>query len=818
MEDRVSRTLIIQCAIALAIVACLPEMGKSQGTVYPTARVYVQPGTEPAEHPVDMTHMRLEIAFDTARKLVKGRVTHVFVPLRASVDSLFFNGPGIRIRDASLNGRKVAFRTSPEGVTVFPDPPLRWDTADSITFTYEANPGKGLYFVGWDDERNLSRKQIWTQGQGIDNRNWIPCYDEQNDKMTTETIVTFDSAYSVLSNGTRVAVRDNGDGTKTWHYRMTHPHATYLVMLAIGRYGVRTVRTQGGVPVNLWYYPDQPERVDPTYIYSAAIVDFVAEETGVPYPWESYSQVPVQDFLYGGMENTTATVFGDFLLVDGRSFLDRSYVAVNAHELAHQWFGDFVTGRSGVSAWLHESFATFYAKLFQKSVFGEDWYAWARREEQTAALEASKVNRLPLVHGSAGGARVYQKGSAVLDMMVRVFGREELRRVIRHYLTSHAYGNVETHDLYQAFQDVLGITPDWFFNEWITGGGEPSYSVRFEDIPGAGPAVRRSVFTVRQTQDRDELVGLFRMPIVFEVQYADGSTDRLSRVIADQTTTVTVPNTGNRPVAFALFDPGGWVLKSVEFEKPFTMLKAQALGAPEMIDRYDAIAAMRPLAFGAKRDLLISVFGREHFHAIREEILSQLSGDTDTRSTGIVRQGLRDPEPAVRRSALQACGAVPPDLKEDAEGLLRDSSYNNVAAALGLLSARYPGDAQRYLALTRDDHGPGNRVGVLREEISAMNGDTSSLSSLVDFAGGSYEFMTRVNALEALKRLGYCGERLFPGLLSAMASPNGRLRAPAEAFASYFMAQTSLAQKLKAYYRSRSWTGSERGYLEPYFK
>jgi aminopeptidase N len=818
MEDRGSRTLAVRVTLALALAASVTGTADAQGTSYPTARVYAQSGTEPVEHPVDMTHMRLEITFDTARKLVKGRVTHRFVPLRASVDSMFFNGPGIRIREASLNGRTLAFRTSPEGVTVFPDPPLRRDTADSITFTYEATPARGLYFVGWDDPRNMSRKQIWTQGQGIDNRNWIPCYDEQNDKLTTETIVTFDSAYSVLSNGTRVEVRDNGDGTKTWHYRMTHPQATYLVMLAIGRYGVRTIRTKGGVPVNLWYYPDQPERIDPTYIYSAAIVDFVAGETGVPYPWESYSQVPVQDFLYGGMENTTATVFGDFLFVDARSFHDRSYVAVNAHELAHQWFGDFVTGRSGVSAWLHESFATFYAKLFQKSVFGEEWYQWARREEQTAALEASRGNRLPLVHGAAGGARVYQKGSAVLDMMVRVFGREDFRRVIGHYLTAHAYGNVETHDLYQSFQDVLGLTPDWFFNEWITGGGEPSYSVRFEEIRGEGAPGRRGVFTVRQTHERDELVGLFRMPIVFEVHYADGTTDRQTRVIADQTTTVMMPNPGNRPVAFALFDPGGWILKSVDFEKPFAMLKAQALGAPEMIDRYDAIAAMRSLAYGAKREILLQVFSREHFHALREEILSQLAGDTDPRSIGVVRQGLRDPEATVRRSALGACGTIPPELKEDCELLLRDSSYTNVAAALTLLSARYPGDVQRYLAVTRGDHGPGNRIGVIREEISAMNGDTASLPALVDFAGVSYEFMTRINALEALKRLGYCGERLFPGLLSAMASPNGRLRAPAEAFASYFMEQASPAQKLKAYYRSRSWTESERGYLEPYFK
>jgi aminopeptidase N len=812
------RTLTLGFTCMVSMLACAARAG-AQEIAYPTARVYVQPGTEPADHPVDMKHMRVELSFDTARKLVRGRVTHIFTPLRSSVDSLFFNGPGITILEATLNDRKLAFRTSAEGVTVFPVHPLTWDADDSITFRYEATPAKGLYFVGWDDTSNTSRKQIWTQGQGIDNRHWVPCYDEQNDKMTTETIVTFDSAYSVLSNGTRVDVLDNGNGTRTWHYRMTHPHATYLVMLAIGKYGVRTLLSDGGVLLHQYYYPDEPQRVDPTYRYSAAAVDFIARETGVPYPWESYSEVPVQDFLYGGMENTTATVYGDFLLVDTRSFLDRNDVGVGAHECAHQWFGDDITGRSGTNAWLQESFATFYAKLFQQSLFGEEWYEWARREEQTAALDASKQNRLPIVHGAAGSARVYQKGSAVLDMMMHTFGREEYRRVIRHYLLAHAYGNVETNDLYQAFQDVLGESPDWFFNQWIYRGGEPAYLVTFDDVAGRGQREGKSVFTVTQTQKQDDLSGLFRMPIVFEVHYADGGVTRTSRVIADQSTTVTIPNPGFRQVAYALFDPGSWVLKSVEFEKPLAMLKAQALGAPLMIDRYDALRAMRSAPAAAKRETLARVYAKEGFHAIREEILSQLAGDTDTLGAGLVRRGLRDTSAAVRRAALQsASGGMLPALRRDAESMLTDSSYTNVAAALEILADRFPDEIPRYLLLTKGIHGTGNRVNVLWHEINARRGDTSSVHALLEYAGVSHEFMTRAGALEALKRLGVCDGRLFGPLFSAMTNPNGRIRSPADAVASYFMEQTAPAAGLRGYYRSRPWTAAEKVYLEPYFK
>ncbi len=810
--------LIPRLTIALAMTLCGAHAGTAQETGYPTARVYVQPEAEPAEHPVDMQNMRVDVRFDTGKKTVKGIVTHRFTPIRSEVDSIFFNGPGITILGCTLDGRRLPFRLSPEGVTVYPDPPLAWGTVDSITFIYEASPQKGLYFVGWDDPGNLSRKQIWTQGQGIDNRHWVPCYDEENDKMTTETVVTFDSAYSVLSNGTNVDVRDNGDGTRTWHYRMTHPHSSYLVMLAVGRYGVRTLHTKAGVPVNLWYYPDEPERIEPTYRYSAAIVDFFSEETGVPYPWESYSQVPVQDFLYGGMENTTATVFGDFLFVDGRSVFDRDYTGVNAHECAHQWFGDYVTGRSGVSAWLHESFATFYAKLFQKSIYGEEWYEWARREEQTAALEASKQNRLPLIHGAAGSARVYQKGSAVLDMMMHEFGREDFRRVIRSYLLEHAYGSVETNDLYQAFQDVLGISPAWFFNEWINRGGEPAYNVRFEDVAAAGSRGRQSVFTVRQMQTQDDISGLFRMPVRFEVHYADGTSESVSPVIAEQSETVTIPNPSGRPVAFALVDPGSWILKSVDFAKPLQMLKSQALGAPLMIDRYDAVRSMRTTPIADKREFLSRMYDREGFHAIREEILSQLEGDEAPAGTDIVRRGLRDTSATVRRAALRAAAGMLPVLREDAERLLRDSSYVNVEQALQVLTERFPGETPRYLALTEGVDGTGHRVSVLWNEISARHGDTASVSRLIGYAGVSYEFMTRMNALEALKRLGVCDERLFGPLFSAMANPNGRLRAPAEAVAAYFMEQTSPARAMKLYYGAHAWTRSQRAFLDPYFK
>jgi aminopeptidase N len=809
------RSLTIPILLTLFLLSA-PRLA-AQSVQYPTVRTYAQPGTEPPEHPLDMLHMRLEVRFDPLKKLVVGKVTHVFTPLRERVDSVFFNGPGIRIREATLNGARVRTRTSPEGITVYPTTPWHWDSRDSITFVYEAQPRRGMYFVGWDDPEGKSRKQIWTQGQGIDNRHWFPCYDEQNDKLTTETVVTFDSAYRVLSNGTLQSTQDNGDGTTTWHYRMTHPHASYLVMIGIGTYAVKTVFTRAGVPVHLWYYPDEPDRVEPTYRYAAECIDFVAEHTGVPYPWESYANIPVQDFLYGAMENTTATVFGDFLLVDARGFFERNYIAVDVHELTHQWFGDFVTGRSGKSSWLHESFATFYPKLFLKTVYGEEWYEWERREEQNAALTASVANRVPIIHGAAGSARVYQKGSAILDMMMYTFGEEAYRRVIHRYLLQHAYGNVETNDLYQAYQDVLGVTPDWFFDEWIYRGGEPRYGVTCDEIPGSGTADAHTVVTVRQIHERDELVGLFRMPIVFEAHFTDGTSSRVIETIQAETERVVIPTPRSKRLAFVLFDPGGYILKSVTFDKPFAMLQAQAASAPLMIDRYDAVRAMRAMPFSLKRDDLMRAFAREKFHAIKSEVVAQLAGDPDPRSRDLLRKAAEDADAPVRASVVRSLDAIPAALLPACESLLRDSAYTTVALALEKLCAQYPENAPRYLALTKDDRGIGNQLKILWHELNARRGVASSIDSLTAYCSVSNEFRTRINALEALQRLNACTDALIPHLFSALTHFNARLRAPAGTVCAYFLQQTAPRERLMRYYHAHAWPVADAEFLEPLF-
>jgi aminopeptidase N len=744
-----------------------------------------QPDQEPREHPVNMLHLKLDVSFKPEAGEVTGTVTHIFAPLRDQVDSIFLDAPGININSVLRNGKSQNFRIDAKGVYVYLNPPAMHSKKDSFSITYDCKPRKGIYFIGWNDSSNRSRKQIWTQGQGIDNRYWIPMYDEMNDKVITETRITFESGWQVLSNGNLLSEKKNNNGSTTWHYRMDYPHAPYLLMIGIGKYDIEMRKTRAGTPVALWYYPEFPEKREPTYRYSTECIDFMEAQTGIPYPWKTYANIPVQDFLYGAMENTTATIFGDFILVDEREFIDRNYIGTNVHELTHQWFGDYITARSSKDTWLQESYATFYPKRFLKGIYGEDYYQWQLRGEQNSALRASEKDLLPIVHSKAGSSRWYPKGSAVIDMMHYVFGEDAMKRVIHHYLKKHAYGNVETNDLYQSFQDTLGLSPMWFFEQWLYRGGEPHYQVEWEAVEtSVGKATE---IRISQIQNISMLEGLFKMPIVLEVHYTDGSKHSHTEWISNALHAVRISNPEQKQVAFVLFDPGSNILKKVTFSKSFEELKSQATSATHFIDRYDAIASMKSLPLSIKAEFLKSRYAAETFHALKTEILSQLQAESSAQALRL--QALKDAKAEVRLAALQSTASISSTDLPAYEVLLKDSSYNIVHAALSRLCADFPEHRNRYLEMTRSEKGPGLKIRILWLELQAAQGNTEVLSELSDYCSSSFEFITRQNAMAAIKRLNHMDTALAAHLLEAVMHPNYKLAGNAAATLKSFMEQ-----------------------------
>lgn len=806
------RRILTVAAMILSVVSFAQFVGN--GSFEGKKRSYLDDGAwAPRERNVDFKHMRLEVSFETSQGLVKGKVTHRFSPLRNTVDSIWLDGIDMRILDVTVNGKAAKSRVEKNGLWVFTGRSLPYGETDSMTIAYECNPRRGLYFIGWNDPAGVCRKQIWSQGQGIDNRNWIPFYDEMNDKITTEMIVTMQSEYKVLSNGVKVKEKDNKNGTKTWHYRMSHQYSAYLVMLGIGVYDIEQRKSKSGVPVNLYYYPEWKDRVQTTYAYSEDMIDFFETEIGVKYPWESYSQIPVQDFMYGAMENTTATVFGDFLMVDEISNNDRAYIGVNAHELAHQWFGDYITARSDAHHWLQESFATYYNQMYERKVYGMDYFDQQRRDAQNGSLNESKKNMLPVAHSQSGSVRHYPKGAFVLNMLKYVVGgRDAYNRAVKLYLEQNAYSNVDSDDLLYAFNESTGMSLNWFWEQWIYKGGEPSYDVTCSDVTENGK--RSTRFYVEQVHQMDDVTGLFKMPIWFEVYYTDGTSARKMEWIEAKSTFVDISNTGGKTISYVLFDPNNEILKTVNFKKPVDWLKNQAVSAANMLDRLDAVAALKEVPVDQKRETFVKVFNdpKNTWHTLKAEIAVQLMGDNNAESRKVVSAALGSSDAWLQKDVLNATGTIPTDLVPQYEALLSSKSYDNILNALDKLTAQYPVNVDKYLEATKSYIGTSGRsVEMKRLEIMAKyKNDQAAKDKLVAYTGVSWEFRTRVNAAGAVKRLNYFATPLLENLTSAMVSSNTRLAYPCGETLDFFYSQAQYRSQIATFVQNKAWKEWER--------
>ncbi len=782
-----------------------------------TFNCYVDdPGGHIRAHNADFISLDLALEFAPEDGKVSGVANYTFKAIQPATDSVFLDGPGILIDAVTFDGGKAKYHSDSAGITIFFDPPLERGAPHTLSIQYTAYPKKGIYFNGWkstspDSETDPTRirKQIWTQGQGVDNRFWFPCYDTPNDKLVTSLEVTFDEAYTVISNGYLAEKKINGNKTITWTYHMGHPHATYLVMLAIGKYDYIDYTSRNGIVSRQYYYPGTKKTAELTYQFSAEMMDFIEGEAGIHFPWETYANVPVQEFLYGAMENTTATIFSDYFYQDARTFPDKNYTDINAHELTHQWFGDYITAWSSEGQWLQESFATYYAKKFREHIDGEDAYQWKRRDEMNTAFDAETKNNFPVAHSAAGSQRVYQKGSIVLDMLRYVLGDAQFKIVIKEYLQSYPYGNVETKDLQMQCMRSLGINMDWFFDEWIYRNGYPEYAVRY--TTGAdGTDV-----SVNQTQKQTETLKLFKMPVHIQVHYLDGNFDDRLVTIEKDSTFIHFPNTENKKVAFVLFDPNSMVYAKVDFPKPYTEIKYQAFNAPNMIDRYDAVVMMRGTDISDKRDDLLTLLEKEKFYGIRSEIIAQLSNDDNKKSIAAIAGGLHDKNPLIRRAALTNMKEIPQKLVKDVEAILADSNYLNIEVALYKLSTQFPDNQAKYLAATDHLFGTNNNIRITWLEIACASEMEKHIGELVHFTSADYEFRTRVYAISSLQDMLYCDEDVVANLFDAALSTNNRLASPARTALIKFKETPAYAAMIKKYYQENIWDDWQTRKLSP---
>jgi aminopeptidase N len=410
---------------------------------------------------VDFRYVKADLSFNVDASKVYGLAEYHFKILKP-VDSIFIDAIQMNFDEVLLNNEKATFKNNTKQLVVY----SKYIAGETyrLQFKYEAQPKKALYFVGW---KNEAPNQIWTQGQGKYTSNWLPSLDDTNDKMEFDLTITFNNDYEVISNGALVNKEVEADNS-TWHFVMKEPMSSYLVALVIGKYDKIVETSNSGVALEMYYYPEDTLKVEPTYRYSKQMFDFLENEIGVAYPWQNYKQIPVHDFLYAGMENTSATIFSDGFVIDSIAFVDKNYVNVNAHELAHQWFGDYVTAKNGEDHWLQEGFATYYALLAERDVFGKNYYYWRLYEYAQELMDQNRSGTsTSLLNPKSSSTTFYKRGAWALHALKEEVGDEAFKKAVKNYLEAHPFSVVETSDFISEVEKTSGKDLKQFVDIWL---------------------------------------------------------------------------------------------------------------------------------------------------------------------------------------------------------------------------------------------------------------------------------------------------------------------------------------------------------------
>lgn len=412
---------------------------------------------------VDFIKCDALVAPNHAEKSISGTITYEF-KVKKAIDTIKIDAINMEFSGVMINGKSVKFKKSGKTLNLFEG---FKKGKNKLTFSYLAKPKQTLYFTGQDE--NL---QIWTQGQGRYTSHWLPSFDDVNEKIVFNISVEFRNDFPVISNGAFISNKYNSKGNLiTWNYQMQKPMSSYLAMLAIGSFAKQTTTTKSGTPLEFYIDKSDVSKFEPTYRYSKELFDYLEQEIGVKYPWGIYRQVPVRDFLYAGMENTTSTIFAQDFVVDSIGFNDRNYINVNAHELAHQWFGDLITAQSGKHHWLQEGFATYYALLAERHLFGDDYFYEELYDYAEQLKHASKTDTIPVMNEKASSLSFYKKGAWALHVMREDIGAKNFQKAVKKYLKKYQYKNVNTDDFLKIVKEVSGYDVENFKKVWLEKSG-----------------------------------------------------------------------------------------------------------------------------------------------------------------------------------------------------------------------------------------------------------------------------------------------------------------------------------------------------------
>ena len=412
-----------------------------------------------AQENVDFLEGNISVEVNAHEKSIQGYVDYT-LEILSRTDSVVVDARQMEILGVTVNRKEAEFKYDDSKLVVYRK--FREGKQYELRILYKASPKKAVYFIGWEDDLP-ENNQVWTQGQGKYSSNWVPSFDDMGEKVIYNLEVAFDKSYELAANG-KLSGAEIRDSVRVWKYNMEKPMSSYLLAFTAGLYVKDTLISSSGIPIFLYSYPDSINRKEPTYRYTKEIMDYLEQEIGYPYPWQNYKQIPVRDFLYAGMENTGTTIFSDSYYIDSIGFIDKNFVDVNAHELAHQWFGNLVTELSAEHHWLHEGFATYYSQLAQREIFGEDHYYW-KLFETAEILKANDGEAL--TDPKASSLTFYEKGAWALVILRDLVGDDVFKNSVREFLGTYQFGTVTIEDFLRIVGQKSQVDLSTYRSEWL---------------------------------------------------------------------------------------------------------------------------------------------------------------------------------------------------------------------------------------------------------------------------------------------------------------------------------------------------------------
>jgi len=623
------------------------------------------PGAKPhynPDRPGQVKHIFLDLTLDIPNQSYHGICTIQLLPVRSGINLLTLDAVNLNIQSVQIDNKPQKFDYDAEQLSIQLDSPTQLDQQLTIAIAYSVEkPQRGLYFIQPNEHYPNKPTQVWTQGEDEDSRFWFPCFDYPGQLATSEIRVRVPKPFIAISNGQLLHTEEDGD-YKIYHWSQQQVHPTYLMTLAVGDFGIIQDKWHDK-PVTYYVEKGREEDARRTMGKTPRMIEFFSDKFGYPYPYPKYAQVCVDDFIFGGMENTSTTLLTDRCLLDLRATLDgRGSESLVAHELAHQWFGDLVVIKHWSHAWLKEGMASYSEVMWAEHEYGSSDAAYYRLQEARNYLaEDSTRYRRPIVTHVYREAielydrHLYEKGSCVYHMIRSELG-ELFYKAIHTFVQDNAHKTVETIDLLRAIEKATGRNLLFLFDQYVYRGGHPDFKVAYSWDGDSNLAK----VTVTQTQAKENSSSdLFDLKLPISFGYTQPNE------VSFKTFTVRVHEREQSfyfPLEakpqFVSFDAGNNFLKTVLLEYPLPELKAQLEFDPDPISRIYAAEALAKKGGLEALKALAAALERDRFWGVRVEVAKQLTEIKLDQVFDALVIGLKDEDQRTRRAVVEALSQI----------------------------------------------------------------------------------------------------------------------------------------------------------------